>query len=346
MLKCKRLVWLFFIVLSFFVVQSVVMAQLKCMFISETADPDPRDVALVNLLQMKYTVDIATGDDVKAEFYFLEDFQAYDFLFVSESVSSSDTRPLKGAPVPIFYTELFSAKWDVTGWVMDNNSSGTYYGSVAEDGKVTIVDGDHPLAAGFATNTEVDIVTGSSSTDYLTFSVPHVDFIQIGVLTADPTQTIIMGVEAGTILYNAEGVIDGSLTSTSRCAGVGIHADANAMITMDGFKLIQAGIDWILGETGVEHDDIDNIFKFQLNQNYPNPFNPETEISFRLDYPGHIELKVYNMKGQIVATLINEYMEPGIHRLIFDAGDLSSGVYIYQIKSKESIQMKKMVLLK
>ena len=96
----------------------------KCLFISEssTAVPDPRDEILIGYLQDRYVVDIATGDDVKAHVYSVDDFKQYDFLFVSESVSSSDTKDLKGAPVPIFYTELWASKWDVTGWPKRNRS--------------------------------------------------------------------------------------------------------------------------------------------------------------------------------------------------------------------------------
>ena len=223
----------------------------KCLFISEssTAVPDPKDEILVNYLRTKYAVDIATGDDVKAHAYSVEDFQQYDFAFVSESVSSSDTKDLKGAPVPVFYTEMWASKWDVTGWV-PTNESGTYYGNTtADETVVTIVDGGHPLAAGFATGTEIIIVTDSeNATDYLTYSVPQVDHVAIATLAADATKVVVMGVEAGTALYNEQNVNDGSLVTAARCATVGINANANNFLTDEAFQLIQAGIDWILGE--------------------------------------------------------------------------------------------------
>ena len=223
----------------------------KCLFISEssTAVPDPKDEILINYLKARYAVDIATGDDVKGHLYSVDDFKQYDFLFVSESVSSSDTKDLKGAPVPVFYTELWASKWDVTGWVPTNESP-TYYGNTTVDETVVrIVDGAHPLAAGFATGAEITLVTDSeNATDYLTYSVPQVDHIAIATLAADETKVVVMGVEAGTALYNEQNVNDGSLVTASRCAAVGINANANAFLTEDAFKLIQAGIHWILGE--------------------------------------------------------------------------------------------------
>ena len=223
----------------------------KCLFVSEsnTAVPDPKDEILVNYLNTRYAVDIATGDDVKNHLYSVDDLKQYDFLFVSESVSSGDTKDLKGAPVPIFYTELWASKWDVTGWV-PTNESGTYYGNTtADETVVKIVDGTLPLSAGFATGAEIAVVTGSGNeTDYLTYSVPQIDFIPIATLAADETKVVVRGVEAGTALYNEENVKDGSLTSAARCAAVGINANANNFLTDDAFKLIQAGIDWILAE--------------------------------------------------------------------------------------------------
>jgi hypothetical protein len=222
-----------------------------CLFVSEssTAVPDPRDEILIGYLEDRYVVNIATGDDVKAHVYSVDDFKAYDFVFVSESVSSSDTKDLKGAPVPIFYTELWASKWDVTGWV-PTNESGTYYGNTTVDETVVkIIDGDHPLAAGFATGAEITVVTDSeNATDYLTYSVPQVDHIPIATLAADENKVVVMGVEAGTVLYNEQNVKDGSLTTAARCAAVGINANANNFLTDDAFTLIQAGIDWILAD--------------------------------------------------------------------------------------------------
>jgi hypothetical protein len=223
----------------------------KCLFISEssTAVPDPKDEILIGYLEDRYMVNIATGDDVKAHVYSVDDFKAYDFVFVSESVSSSDTKDLKGAPVPLFYTELWASKWDVTGWVPTNESP-TYYGNTTVDETVVkIVDGDHPLAAGFATGAEITVVTDSeNATDYLTYSVPQVDHIPIATLAADETKVVVMGIEAGTVLYNEQNVKDGSLTTAARCAAVGINANANNFLTDDAFTLIQAGIDWILAD--------------------------------------------------------------------------------------------------
>ncbi len=83
-----------------------------------------------------------------------------------------------------------------------------------------------------------------------------------------------------------------------------------------------------------------------LEQNYPNPFNPLTNIEFQLVKPGYVTLEVYNMLGQKVANLAARHFKSGRHRVVFDAGNLVSGVYYYKITTGDFIQIKKMMLLK
>ncbi|MEK7262954.1 MAG: T9SS type A sorting domain-containing protein, partial [Bacteroidota bacterium] len=86
---------------------------------------------------------------------------------------------------------------------------------------------------------------------------------------------------------------------------------------------------------------------FSLEQNYPNPFNPTTAISFQLSAVSNVTLKIYNVVGQEVATLINnESMDEGAHEVQFDASILSSGVYFYKLTTEEFTATKKMVLVK
>ncbi len=85
---------------------------------------------------------------------------------------------------------------------------------------------------------------------------------------------------------------------------------------------------------------------YTLYQNYPNPFNPETIIKFTIRDFGFVVLKVYNLLGQEVATLLNENKQPGIYEIDFNAGELSSGIYLYSLKANEQTITRKMILLK
>ncbi len=85
---------------------------------------------------------------------------------------------------------------------------------------------------------------------------------------------------------------------------------------------------------------------FELKQNYPNPFNPSTSISFTMAKTENVTLKIFNIIGQEVATLINGQMSAGSHLVTFNAANLASGIYFYQLKAGSQIAIKKMVLLK
>jgi len=86
--------------------------------------------------------------------------------------------------------------------------------------------------------------------------------------------------------------------------------------------------------------------EFNLFQNYPNPFNPATSIKFALQKAGIVNLIVYNMLGEQIATLVNEVKEAGFYDVQFDASNLSTGVYIYRFTAGDFVQTKKMTLMK
>ena len=91
--------------------------------------------------------------------------------------------------------------------------------------------------------------------------------------------------------------------------------------------------------------------KFKLNQNYPNPFNPVTTIGFSLEVAGNVSLKVYDLNGREVTTLVDGHMDQGSHNVGWNGRDamnkpVSAGLYIYAMTSGGSTITKKMVLMK
>ena len=96
---------------------------------------------------------------------------------------------------------------------------------------------------------------------------------------------------------------------------------------------------------GVKQPTVENI-DFRLYQNFPNPFNPSTTIQYELPTSGEVELSLYNILGEKVRTVFNGFQTTGIHKIEFQARDLSSGVYIYEIKSGRLIERKKLLLLR
>lgn len=102
--------------------------------------------------------------------------------------------------------------------------------------------------------------------------------------------------------------------------------------------------------TDIDEGRIVPVYEYQLLPNYPNPFNPSTTIEYRIPRSGNVELKLFSLAGDEIATLVNAYRSSGSHKVNFDVGsmnaDLSSGVYIYRIVSGEFKASRKMLLLK
>jgi hypothetical protein len=98
--------------------------------------------------------------------------------------------------------------------------------------------------------------------------------------------------------------------------------------------------------TSVEPVPFNGPTVFSLGQNYPNPFNPSTNIEFGIQSAGQTTLRVFNVLGQEVATLVDGYLPAGHYRVNFNANDLASGLYIYAIQSGENRTARKMILMK
>src|SRR4030095_6587665 len=85
---------------------------------------------------------------------------------------------------------------------------------------------------------------------------------------------------------------------------------------------------------------------YALSQNYPNPFNPSTNINFDLPFDGNVSIKLFDMSGKEVAILVNEMKSAGYYSVVFNASNLSSGVYFYNITAGDFSATKKMTILK
>ena len=102
--------------------------------------------------------------------------------------------------------------------------------------------------------------------------------------------------------------------------------------------------DTTLTNVGDENNSIPTVYR--LEQNYPNPFNPTTKIKWQSPSAGYQTLKIYDVLGNEVATLVNEYKNAGSYEVNFDASKVSSGIYFYQLQAGSFIETKKMLLLK
>ena len=112
------------------------------------------------------------------------------------------------------------------------------------------------------------------------------------------------------------------------------------------YRLKQLDMDGTYKYSKVVEVNISKQFTYSLNQNYPNPFNPSTVISYSVPEKSFVSLKVYNVLGKEVASLVNNQEEAGIHQINFNAMNLSSGIYFYTIRAGNFTATKKLMLLK
>jgi hypothetical protein len=112
------------------------------------------------------------------------------------------------------------------------------------------------------------------------------------------------------------------------------------------YRLKQVDFNGTFEYSNVIEVDVRSVDKFALELNYPNPFNPSTKISWQSPVNGRQVLKVFDVLGNEIATLVNEEKEAGYHSIDFNGSNLPSGIYFYQLRSGSFIQTKQMLLLK
>jgi len=173
---------------------------------------------------------------------------------------------------------------------------------------------------------------------------------------SEPVYDIGSNSEHAEILSHFDGTTARLLILSDRQNG--LRFDSGSPVTV--FSESSGGVDL----SGIEISDLNgNLLtaefgkvetlpvNFSLGQNYPNPFNPSTTISFSIPRTEMIELQIYNIRGQIVRTLVNEQMSPGHHAVMWDGRDeqghaVSSGVYLYRINAGDYSETRKMTLVK
>jgi sugar lactone lactonase YvrE len=138
---------------------------------------------------------------------------------------------------------------------------------------------------------------------------------------------------------------------TAASAG-GVYSPRGAAWSADGQTMYLADFDynnvtkWTRNPAAIEVDGEVIARTFDLSQNYPNPFNPVTTIPFAIYKKAHVELKVYDVQGKLVDTIVDGPMNAGSHNIKYDANHLATGNYFYQLKVEGHILTKKMILVR
>ncbi|MFZ1519556.1 MAG: T9SS type A sorting domain-containing protein [Ignavibacteriaceae bacterium] len=140
----------------------------------------------------------------------------------------------------------------------------------------------------------------------------------------------------------------GTVGNANQGGAVAISPDGNTIVVGGIADNTNLGAAWIFipGTTSVEQTSNETPSSFLLEQNYPNPFNPTTKISWQSSVSSWQTLKVYDILGNEIATLVNEYKPAGSYEVEFNTSGLVSGIYFYQLTSGSQVFTKKMMLIK
>jgi hypothetical protein len=149
---------------------------------------------------------------------------------------------------------------------------------------------------------------------------------------------------ADNLMWNKIGSVSGKGTTTEK--SYYSFEDNNPVNGKSYYRLKQMDYDGSFEYSNTVEVDVNIPIKFSLEQNYPNPFNPTTSIKYTINSKQNVQLSVYNVLGKEIALLVNEEKPAGNYEVNFDASNLSSGVYFYELRAGDFVDMKKMILIK
>ena len=179
-------------------------------------------------------------------------------------------------------------------------------------------------------------------------AIAQEDNVMLSWITSTETNNMGFDIEKREIKSNSSwqklGFVNGNGTTTEKSSYS--YIDKNPFDGKSYYRLKQIDFDGSSKIYNAVEVDFETVKEYSLSQNYPNPFNPSTEIIYTLAKSGNITLKVYNLLGSEVATLVNGFMESGKHSAKFKAKDYTSGVYFYTIKADNFTSTRKMMLMK
>ena len=246
------------------------------------------------------------------------------------------------------------------------NSSGTVVPTTLTNGSVTIPS----LRVSFNNTSNVivgDTISIPVNADYIKSSdlftgykfVATFNPVVLNIIGYDLTGTMGAGGAAAINPDNTGGKVTFAWANGSAISGTGVLVNLKAVILDKGSSPLNFTSFTVNNGTPLAYTfngsltaitDVINykpvVKDYELSQNYPNPFNPTTQIQFSIPKESKVVLKVYNLLGQEVATLVNQQLASGTYTYQFDASKLSSGVYLYKISAGNYFFTKKMTLLK
>jgi hypothetical protein len=208
-------------------------------------------------------------------------------------------------------------------------------------------DGSQTFDGWYVDNVKVSVYSGIIPVELVSFTSSIINnSVNLNWITATELNNSGFEIEKSidNVNWNKLGFVNGNGTSTE------VHnytfSDQNPFIGTSFYRLKQIDFDGTTEYSNIVEVVYGAVSEFALEQNYPNPFNPSTKINYSIKEKSNVELKIFDLLGGEVATLVNEEKSPGNYEVFFDASKLSSGVYLYTIKSGSFVQTRKMLLMK
>ena len=331
------------------------------------------------------SVYLEVQDSLRIGFYYTGNSNNIDFLYV-DSIYISSTIPLTPPYPPGMLSafasdslQKVSLNWTVGGGISGlygyelqrkngTPNSNTPYITIAttDFGTLNYEDFDVELNLAYTYRVRSLVMGfnsqyGNEATAYVPASVP-VELLSFSRSVIDNNVTLnwttatetnnsgfqversVISIEGRNPSWESISFINGHGTTTE--AQTYFYKDENLSTGKYQYRLKQIDFDGTFEFSNIVEAEILPPLNFSLEQNYPNPFNPTTKISWQSPVGSWQILNVFDVLGNEVVTLVNEFKPSGIYEVEFDASKFSSGVYYYQIKAGEFIQTKKMILMK
>jgi len=211
------------------------------------------------------------------------------------------------------------------------------------------------LSSTIAWGTTYTVSSSYSSYDYSYSFSPATVTITLGDTVIFSLNSAHNAMEVSQATWNADGNTSDGGFDTPFGGGLVIPSHTGTYYYVCGihYSMGMKGSITVSAPTGVIDPHQSVPHEFSLHQNFPNPFNPTTSISYALPVESRVMVRVFNVQGEVVATLVNEVQAAGNQSVIWNANALASGIYIYRLEatgvgnaSKTLTQVRKMVLLK
>jgi hypothetical protein len=306
-------------------------------------------------MSLKNPIDLSTNENPRLSFWTRYDIESgWDYAQVEISTNNGATfTPLAG-----IYTTPGSGSFQPNGeplydgtqtsWVNEIMDLSNYNTNQVKLKFELKTDGSVTDNGWFVDDIGI-IVYGIIPVELTTFTaIAKDDNVLLNWITSTETNNMGFDVERRSTKSNSGwqtlGFINGKGTTTEKSNYS--FVDKNPVEGKSYYRLRQIDFDGSSKTYTSVEVDFETVKEYSLSQNYPNPFNPTTEINYSLAKSGNITLKIYNLLGSEVATLVNGFNEAGKHSVKFNANDITSGIYFYTIKADGFTSTRKMILMK